>query len=40
MILLGSTDNKTTKDNNSKNVPQLEVTEVVLVHYNIVNKDY
>ena len=40
MILLGSTENKTTKDKNSENVPQLEVTEAVLVHYNIVNNDY
>ena len=40
MILLGSTENKATKDKNSENVPQFEVTEVVLVHYNIVNNAY
>ena len=40
MELLGSTENKITKDKNGENVPDLEVTEVVLVHCNIVNKDY
>ena len=38
--LLGSTENKITKDKNDKNVPHLEVTEVVLVHCDIVNSDY
>ena len=38
--LLGSTENKITKDKNSENVPHLEITEVVLVHCNIVNNDY
>ena len=32
MKLLGSTKNKITKDKNGENVPQLEITEVVLVH--------
>ena len=36
MKLLGSTENKITKDKNSENVPHLEV---VLVHCNIVNND-
>ena len=40
MKLLGSTKNKTSKDKNSENVPHLEITEVVLVHCNIVNNDY
>ena len=40
MKLLGSTKNKITKDKNSENVPHLEITEVVLVHFNIVNNDY
>ena len=40
MKLLGSTENKITKDKNGKNVPHLEITEVVLVHCNIVNNDY
>ena len=40
MKLLGSTENKTTKNKNGENVPHLEITEVVLVHCNIVNNDY
>ena len=40
MTLLGSTENKITKDKNGKNIPHLEITEVVLVHCNIVNNDY
>ena len=37
MKLLGSSKNKITKDKNGENVPHLEITEVVLVHCNIVN---
>ena len=40
MKLLRSTDNKVTKDKNGENVLHLEITEVVLVHCNIVNNDY
>ena len=40
MKLLGSTESKTTKDKNGENVPHIEITEVVLVHCNIVNNDY
>ena len=40
MKLLGSTENKTTKDKNGENVPRLEVVELVLVHCNLVNNDY
>ena len=40
MKLLGSTENKITKDKNGENVPHLEITEVVLVHCNMVNNDY
>ena len=40
MKLLGSPENKITKDKNGENVPHLEITEVVLVHGNIVNDDY
>ena len=39
MKLLGSPKNKITKDKNGKNVPHLEITEVVLVHCNIVNNN-
>ena len=40
MKLLGRTENKIAKDKNGENVPHLEVTEVVLVHCNIVSNDY
>ena len=40
MKLLGSAKNKITKDKNDENVPHHEITEVVLVHCNIVNNDY
>ena len=32
MKLLGSTESKITKDKNGKNMPHLEVVELVLVH--------
>ena len=40
MKLLGSTKGKITKDENDENVPHLEITEIVLVHCNVVNNDY
>ena len=40
MKLLESTENKVTKDKNDENVAHLEITELVLVHCNIVNNDY
>ena len=40
MKLLGSTENKITKHKNSKNVPHFEITEIVLVHCNMVINDY
>ena len=40
MKLLGSTENKITKNKNGENVPHLEITEVALVNCNIVNNDY
>ena len=40
MKLLGSTENRITKDKNGENAPHLEITEVVLVHFNIANNDY
>ena len=40
MKLLGGTENKITKDKNGENVLHLEITEVVLVHCNVVNIDY
>ena len=40
MKRLRSTENKITKDKNGENVPHLEITEVVLVHFNVVNNGY
>ena len=40
MKLLGIIESKIIKDKSAENVPHLEITEVVLVHYNIVNNDY
>ena len=39
MKLLGSTENKITKDKNGENVPHLEISEVILIQCNYVN-DY
>jgi len=38
--LLGSTEAKITKTKNGELVPEMEITEVVLVHCNLVNNDY
>ena len=40
MKLLESTKNKIIKDKNGENVPHLEITDVVLIHCDIVNNDY
>ena len=40
MKLFGGSKSKITKDKYDENVSRLEVTEVVLVHCNIVNNDY
>ena len=40
IYILGNTKSKVNKDENGENVPNLEITEVVLVHYNIVNNGY
>ena len=40
MKLVGSTENKITKNKNGVNVLHLEITEVVLVHCGIVDNDY
>ena len=40
MKLLGSTKSKITKDGNGENVPHLEITEVALIHCNIVKNNY
>ena len=38
--LLGSTKSKITKNENGENVSHLEITEVLLIHCNIVNNNY
>ena len=40
MKLLGGTKSTITKDGNGENVSNLDITEVVLVHYNIANDEY
>ena len=40
MKLLESTVNKISKDRNDESVPRLEITEVLLVHFNFVNNNY
>ena len=40
MKLLGSTQSKIIKNENGENVPVSEITEVVLVHCNVVNNNY
>ena len=40
MKLLGGNESNITKDKNGENVPHLEITEIVLVHCNIVSNDY
>ena len=40
MNLLGSNKSKITKDKKGENMPNLEITEVVLVHCNIVKNNY
>ena len=38
MTLIGSIENEITKDKNRENLSHLKITEIVLVHCNIVNK--
>ena len=40
MKLLGSTISRKANNENVENVPNLEITEVLLVHCNIVKNDY
>ena len=40
MKLFGSTKKLIHKTNNGENVPRLEVVEVILVHYNLVDSQY
>ena len=38
--LLGSTYSEMRRNENGKNMPYLEITEVVLIHCNVVNNNY
>ena len=40
MKLLKSAQSKITKDEHGENLPYLKITEVVLIHWNFVNKSY
>ena len=40
MKLFRSTKSMITEDENGENMPHLEITEVILVHCNIVDNDY
>ena len=40
MKLLRSTEKKINENKNGENIPTLEITEVILVHFNIVNNHY
>ena len=40
MKVLGSTKSNIAKEENGENVPFLEISEVVIVHYTIVNNNY
>ena len=40
MKLLGSIEKRIIKDRNGENIPQLEITGLILVHSNLVNNTY
>ena len=40
MKLLGSSKSKIPKNKNDEHVPYLEINEVVLIHYNVVNNSH
>ena len=40
MKLLGSTESKINEDKNGENMPDSEITEVVLTQFNIINNSY
>ena len=40
MKLSGSTKGKVTRNENGENVPNLEITEVVLIYCNIIDNNY
>ena len=38
--LLGTTKKRVTKGKNGKNVPRLEITEILLIQWNPITNDY
>ena len=40
MKLLGSNESKITKDKHGENTPHLEIVELVLIHFNLVENNY
>ena len=40
MKLCGSTKSKIAKDKNGENIPYLEITEVILIHFYVVDNSY
>ena len=40
MKLTGSSRSKVTENENDENVPNLEITEIVLIHCNIIDNNY
>ena len=40
MKLLGSTESEITEDKNGENVPHLQIAELILIHWNLVNNNY
>ena len=40
MKLTGSTKSKITENENDENIPNLEITEIVLIHCNIIDNNY
>ena len=38
--LTGSTKSKITENENDENIPNLEITEIVLIHCNIIDNNY
>ena len=40
MKVIGNTNSKKTKDKNGEKIPYLEITDIVLIHCNVVDNSY
>ena len=40
MKLLGSTNKNFDQDKNGEKIPKLEIVDVILLHFNVVNSNY